>query len=123
MKKDIRNRNDIILFVDRFYDRVRKDPVIGYIFNDIARVNWEKHLPVMYNFWDNAIFFSGTYTGNPLQLHKHLHHVMPLEEKHFDQWNKLFTETIDELFSGAKAELAKERALSISQIMRRNILR
>ena len=90
MKKDIRNRDDIELMVNRFYDRVKEDPVIGYIFNEVARVNWEKHLPVMYNFWDNAIFFSGTYTGNPLQLHKHLHSVMPLEEKHFDRWEQLY---------------------------------
>jgi hemoglobin len=123
MKKDIRNRIDIELFVNNFYDRVKTDPVIGYIFTEIAKVNWERHLPVMYNFWENALFYSGTYKGNPLELHKHLHRVMPLEPRHFDQWIRIFNETIDELFNGPKADLAKERAYSISQIMQRNILK
>lgn len=123
MKKDIRNRIDIELFVNSFYDRVKTDPVIGYIFTEIAKVNWERHLPVMYNFWENALFYSGTYKGNPLELHKHLHRVMPLEPRHFDQWIRIFNETIDELFDGSKADLAKERAYSIAQIMQRNILK
>ena len=123
MKKDIRNRIDIELFVNSFYDRIKTNPVIGYIFTDIAKVNWERHLPVMYNFWENALFYSGTYKGNPLELHKHLHRVMPLEPRHFDQWINIFNETIDELFEGPKADLAKERAYSISQIMQRNILK
>lgn len=123
MKKDIRNRIDIELFVNSFYDRIKTNPVIGYIFTDIAKVNWERHLPVMYNFWENALFYSGTYKGNPLELHKHLHRVMPLEPRHFDQWINIFNETIDELFNGPKADLAKERAYSIAQIMQRNILK
>ena len=123
MKKDIRNRIDIELFVNSFYDRVKTDPVIGYIFTEIAKVNWERHLPVMYNFWENALIYSGTYKGNPLELHKHLHRVMPLEPRHFDQWIRIFNETIDELFNGPKADLAKERAYSIAQIMQRNILK
>lgn len=122
MKKDIRNRNDIEKLVTAFYEKVRIDPVIGYIFNDIAKVNWEKHLPVMFNFWENALFFTGSYHGNPLELHKHLHRVMPLEKKHFDRWNALFTETVDAHFEGPKANLAKERAISISTVMRINIL-
>jgi hemoglobin len=77
----------------------------------------------MYNFWENALFYSGTYKGNPLELHKHLHRVMPLEPRHFDQWIRIFNETIDELFDGSKADLAKERAYSIAQIMQRNILK
>ena len=50
MKKDIENRTDIELLVRSFYDKVKIDDTIGYIFNDIAKVDWEKHLPVMYNF-------------------------------------------------------------------------
>ena len=46
MKKDIENREDIVVLINRFYEKVKKDEVIGYIFNDVAKVNWEKHLPV-----------------------------------------------------------------------------
>lgn len=121
MKKDIENRKDIELLVDSFYDKVKTDEVIGFIFNDIAKVNWKKHLPIMYDFWENALFYTGTYSGNPINLHNHLHHIRPLTSKHFDQWNKLFIATIDEHFKGDKANLAKQRAFSISTVMQQKL--
>lgn len=117
MKKDLKNRKDIELAITTFYDKVRKDDTIGYIFNDIAKVNWEKHLPIMFDFWENALFYTGNYAGDPMNIHRHLHRVTPLKVSHFERWNHLFTSTIDELFEGEKAELAKQRALSISTVM------
>ena len=117
MKQDIQNRDDIELLVRSFYEKVKKDPVIGYIFNDLAKVNWEKHLPVMFDFWENTIFYTGTYSGNPMKSHQRLHQLYSLNAKHFAQWVRLFTATVDELFEGEKAELAKQRALSISTVM------
>jgi len=122
MKKDIENKNDIALLVDEFYKKVKTDDVIGYIFTDIAMVNWEKHLPVMYDFWENTIFYTGAYEGNPMLLHKHLHRLMPLTLEHFKRWNDLFTLTVDELFKGPNAKLAKQRAVSISAVMQVKIL-
>jgi len=122
MKNDIQNRADIELLVRSFYDKVKTDDTIGYIFNDIARVNWEKHFPVMFDFWENVLFYTGVYNGNPLVIHQHLNRVVPLKLEHFNQWNKLFTQTVDELFEGNNAMLAKQRALSISTIMQIKIL-
>jgi len=122
MKKDIATRKDIELLVTNFYGKIKKDMLIGPVFTDIARVNWEKHLPLMCDFWENALFYSGNYEGNPMDLHKHLHKVMPLQQKHFQQWNQLFVSTVDELFSGEKALLAKQRALKISSILQAEIL-
>lgn len=117
MKKDITKRRDIELLVDSFYERVKADPIIGHIFNDVAKVNWEKHLPVMYSFWENIIFQTGDYAGNPMSAHFKLHKIHPLEKPHFDRWKALFLETTDSLFSGDNAELAKQRALSIATVM------
>jgi hemoglobin len=122
MKKDIATRKDIELLVKTFYERVKTDALIGPVFTDIARVNWEKHLPVMCDFWENALLYSGNYQGNPMDLHKHLHRVMPLQLEHFQQWNQLFISTVDDLFSGEKALLAKQRALKISAILQAEIL-
>ena len=116
MKRDIENRADIETLVNHFYEKIKTDPIIGYIFTDIAHVNWEKHLPLMYDFWENAIFYAGTYTGNPMQLHKHLHRVVNLKTKHFEQWNKLFISSVNELFEGDNANLIKQRAISISTV-------
>jgi len=117
MKKDIESRADIELLVKSFYEKVKIDPVIGNIFTDIARVNWEKHLPVMFDFWENTIFYTGSYAGNPMKTHQQLNKLFPLNAAHFSQWNRLFASTVDELFEGDKAVLAKQRAISISTVM------
>lgn len=117
MRKDISNRADIQLLVNSFYEKVRRDEVIGYIFNDIAKVNWEHHLPRMYDFWEDVLFQTGGFTGNPMTLHLQLHQQSPFLPAHFDRWLHLFLSTVDELFDGEKAELAKQRAHSIATIM------
>ena len=117
MKKDIVSRKDIELLVDEFYKKVKEDETIGYIFTDIAKVNWEKHLPVMYDFFENMLFYSCSYTGNPMELHKHVNRLFPLTDVHFKRWNSLFSQTVDKLFKGDTANLVKNRALSISAVM------
>lgn len=121
MKKDIENRADIELLVDNFYNKVRMDPVIGFIFNDVANVNWEKHLPIMYDFFENMLFYTGNYTGNPMELHKRINIHLPLTTTHFQQWEFLFNTTIDELFAGPTADMAKQRAMSISKVIQSKI--
>jgi hemoglobin len=123
MKKDIAARKDIELLVDEFYSKIKEDEQIGFIFTDIAKVNLEKHLPVMYDFFENMLFYTGSYTGNPMELHKHINRLFPLTESHFRQWNHLFCTSVDELFSGKTAELVKQRALSISAVMQIKILK
>jgi hemoglobin len=122
MKKDIENREDIQLLVNTFYDKVTADPVIGFIFNDVVKVNWKRHLPVMYDFWENTLFYTGGYTGNPMEIHQRLNQLIPLKTEYFQRWVYLFTLTTDELFYGDKAVLAKQRALSIAAIMQIKIL-
>jgi hemoglobin len=122
MKNDIENKQDIQLLVDSFYEKVKADPVIGFIFNDVVRVNWEKHLPVMYSFWENTLFYTGHYNGNPMEMHIRLNSLVPLGANHFKQWTGLFMQTVDELFNGEIAELAKQRAVSISTVMQIKIL-
>src|SRR5436305_12954153 len=117
MPMDIEDKKDIEEFINVFYDKVKKDDLIGFIFNDVAKVNWEKHLPVMYDFWQNIIFYTNNYSGNPMMVHMHLSQRTTLTREHFQRWIQLFTQTVDELFEGNKATLAKEKALSIAAIM------
>ena len=122
MKRDIQTKDDIRLIVDSFYDKVKLDDMIGFFFKDIVHVNWEQHLPVMYNFWENVVFQSGTYSGNPMATHTRIHQLSPMNEQHFKRWVQLFTETVDEHFGGNNAELIKQRALSIATTMQIKIL-
>jgi hemoglobin len=117
MKQDISNRADIQRLIDSFYDKVRQDGVIGYLFTDVAKVDWPKHLPRMYDFWETVLFHTASFKGNPIPKHIALHQQSPLAKAHFDRWVGLFTQTVDELFEGDKAELAKQRAMSVATVM------
>ncbi len=122
MKKDIETVEDIKILVDHFYKQVIEDPVIGYIFTTSIKVNWEKHLPVMYSFWENTLFYTGSYAGNPMMIHQRIHQIVSLNSNHFDRWTTLFCSTVDNLFEGERAEVAKQRAISIAKVMKIKIL-
>ncbi len=114
MKTEITGRHEIETLINTFYEKVKTDPIIGPFFN---HVKWESHLSLMYDFWENALFYTGGYSGNPLAIHQAFHKKHPLNAQHFARWQELFLATLNDLFEGDKAELAKQRALSISAVM------
>jgi hemoglobin len=114
-KHDILLEEDVKALVNAFYDKVRADDVIGYIFNDIAHVNWEHHLPRMYAFWEFLLLGKDTYKGNPIEPHHKLAMKVDLKVEHFDRWLKLFQESVDDLFIGPGADNAKNRAYLITE--------
>lgn len=122
MRSDIQSRDDIIRLVDTFYEKVKQDSLLGPIFNEKVQVNWVNHLPVMYDFWENVVFYTGNYGGNPMRIHQQLHQRFPLTKQDFDRWLKIFMNTTDELFNGEHAELIKQRAQSIATVMQIKIL-
>ncbi len=117
MKKDIESREDIRLLVKHFYEQVKQDPLLAPFFTDHVQVNWEKHLPLMVSFWENVIFYNGSYSGNPLQTHLHLHQQFPVTQEHFNRWLQLFADSVNHFYEGEKAELIKKRAKNIATVM------
>ncbi|MBL0884557.1 MAG: group III truncated hemoglobin [Chitinophagaceae bacterium] len=115
---DIENRNHIEQLMLAFYTKAIPDPVIGHYFTHVINMDLEKHLPVIIDFWETVLFGIAKYKSNAIAVHQHLHEKSTFEEKHFEQWVKLFQSTVDELFQGEKAELAKQRALSIATVMK-----
>ena len=114
---DIQSRKDIELLINTFYEKVKKDDTIGFIFNDIAKVNWEQHLPIMFDFWETLLLDVVSYSKNAMEVHYTLNRKIPLEEKHFQRWLQLFSETVDDLFTGNIATMAKTKAKSIAALM------
>lgn len=115
-RPDIQTAADIRLLIDTFYEKVKADEVIGYIFNDIAQVDWAHHLPIMYAFWEFLLLDTpDAYRGNPIQKHLDLHQKVRLKAEHFDRWLLLFQASVDELFQGPSAANAKFRAFAISE--------
>ncbi len=121
MKLDIKDRKDIELIVNTFYEKVRNNTILGYIFNDVANINWEAHLPKMYSFWASILLGEHSFSGNPMQKHIALSKITAMTDKEFSEWLHLFIQTIDELFMGEKANEAKLRAANIARLMLHNI--
>jgi hemoglobin len=120
MKKtntDIKNREDIEKLVNAFYVKVQADTSISYFFNDVAKTNWENHLPKMCDFFENILFSSGNYEGNPMSAHEELHKKSEVKETHFQHWIILFDATVDDLFVGPKANEIKLRSANIAAAM------
>jgi hemoglobin len=110
--KTIESKEDIIVLVDTFYEKVNKDELLSPIFNEIAKVHWESHMPTMYAFWSSILLGDTSYSGRPFP--KHL--PLPIKQKHFNRWLELFHLTVDENFEGGLALEAKNRASNIAEI-------
>ncbi len=117
-KKEIQDRQDLLLLLQQFYKKLLNDSSISYLFTDIAKVNLDHHFPVLVDFWDSILFQSGTYQKNAMQPHIALHQQSPLRQHHFETWLRYFKETVDELFTGENAVIIKERATSIATVMK-----
>ena len=114
---DISNRDDIEMLVNSFYKKVVSDPEIGNFFNQVVKLDWAVHIPIMYDFWETTLLGIPKYKGNPMIKHIDLNQKSPLLAHHFDRWLELWKGTLSELFSGQKADDALIKAIQISQLM------
>lgn len=122
MKKDIENKADIEILVNKFYSKVREDDMLAPIFDKELKIDWDLHLEKMYRFWESILFQKGSYKGNPLEKHREVHQQCPFTQKLFERWLHLFNETVNENFEGELANQAKVRALSIATVMQIKLL-
>ena len=122
MLRDIESKEDIEQVIRLFYDKVLSNDLLKHFFTQAVQTNFEKHIPIMINFWENAIFYTGSYTGNPLESHRHIHASFPFKEEHFSLWLYYFVSAIDELFAGTNADSLKQKATSISAVMKLKLI-
>lgn len=111
--KAIESRADVSLLVNTFYGKIRKDELLGPVFNGhIADEKWPEHLSKLTDFWETNLFGIPKFKGSPTRAHMrvdaNLNHS--IDQKHFGQWLHLWFDTIDELFEGEYALKAKEAA-------------
>jgi hemoglobin len=52
-----------------------------------------------------------------MEKHFEINRIYPLKKEHFDAWLNLFFSTVDELYTGPSACLAKKRAAGIAGLM------
>jgi hemoglobin len=118
--RDINNREDIYTLVSTFYNKIKKDDFIGPIFlKIIPDKEWEPHLQKLTDFWQTNLFFVRKFKGNPMKAHKDVDQKFnhTINQTHFDHWLSLWYETVDDLFTGTKANEAKQRARNIAGLL------
>lgn len=119
--QDIATRQDVLMLVETFYTKAFKDDLIGPIFTEVAHMDLPRHMPIMADFWQTVLFKAGLYRRNALKVHFEINAKEPLTLEHFNRWLHLWTTTVDENFSGEKAELAKVSAHQIAGSMHRRV--
>jgi hemoglobin len=86
----------LVKLVYGFYDQVRKDAVIGPVFERALHDKWESHLPRMVDFWSTMLLGSRRFSGNVYGKHMALDGIAP---EHFVRWLTLFKQTAHQLFA------------------------
>jgi hemoglobin len=99
--------------VRAFYGRALEDPIIGFIFVDVAKLDLERHVPRITSFWETILLGVQSYGGGAFRPHAELNAKVNLRRAHFEQWLSLWSSTVDELFAGDRAELAKAHAVRV----------
>jgi hemoglobin len=113
--RDIEDRSDCERLVRAFYGRALADPVIGWIFVDVAKLDVEAHVPRIASFWETILLDARSYSGGAFAPHAALNARVRLRAGHFERWLWLWHTTVDELFAGPRAELAKSHADRVGQ--------
>lgn len=117
-KKMLDNRENINFLINTFYARVRKDTMLGPIFNNIIQ-DWPEHLEKLTDFWEMNLLGNRIYRGKPLKAHNEVDETEnnSITMEHFGRWLQLWHGTINEYFTGKEAETAKNRARKMSTVM------
>lgn len=103
----------IAALVDRFYDKVQADALLGAVFNPVVE-DWPEHKRLLTSFWCSAVLRAGTYRGNPMA--RHLPHAIGVA--HFERWLALWGETAREILDAEAAEVMVEYASRIGNGLR-----
>ena len=96
--------------VHEFYVKVRQDEILGPVF-DAHVQNWEVHLTTMCAFWSSVMLMTGSYKGQPMEVHARLPEI---SDEHFERWLQLFQRTASECCPSDAALLFIDRAERIA---------
>ena len=111
-KRDIETAEEIRIFVDTFYSAVRRDDLLGSIFNESIGDNWPSHQQKMYTYWENVLL--NDYV--PADSKYAAHSGMSLDKIHYKRWIQLFEENVDFHYKGPIADKARQLARKMIEI-------
>ena len=110
------DRESIALLVQRFYDRVRADEVLGPTFEAVLHDHWDAHLPRMVEFWSTVMLGTRSFSGNVFGKHMA---VPGVGRAHFERWLGLWQSQTGAMFDAEIASQLQEVALGIARNLHR----
>jgi hemoglobin len=102
----------IHLLVDTFYDSVRKDNVLGPVFEKVLAGRWATHMPRMYDFWSKILLRTRRFHGDVYVKHMAL---AGITEEHFVHWLTLFKRAVTDIYHEETANKIFKIADSIAE--------
>lgn len=118
MTDTVVTEQDIARLVPEFYTRVRRDEMLGPIF-DGAIDDWPHHLAKLQDFWSSVMLTSGRYKGQPMVAH--VRHEQKMSKEAFERWLAIWAETSRELLSEEAAAAFQDRAARIAESLQLGI--
>lgn len=113
---DVLDEEMIHSVVHGFYDEIRKDELLGPIFNGLIEPDaWPVHLTKMCDFWSATLLRTERYEGRPLPPHLA---IPGLCEAHFRHWLTLFMTSVEHTCPTQVADLFMDRAMRIAHSFR-----
>ena len=117
-------QENIRTLVMSFYAKIINDDIVGPFFiaklgEDINSELWQTHLETIVGFWSSLTLGKPKYNGNLFLPHTQLGQ---LKRETFEQWLKLFAETLDEVYVEGIAEKFKERSMIIARNFMNNLM-
>lgn len=107
---DIQTERDIKTLVDTLCQKATNDTLLGASFGAAARIHWPHYLTTQYRYWSSTLLGHGSTEGEPLPEQV----ALPRSGQHIQHWLNIFSSTIEEHFSGSKAEEAKQLAKQLA---------
>jgi hemoglobin len=104
----------IARLVDRFYDKVRADPLLGAVFNPAVH-DWDEHKRLLTSFWCSVALRANSYQGSPMTVHR----AQPaIRGEHFERWLALWRGTVPEVLDETGTAQMIEYAERIGRSLR-----
>ena len=91
-RPDTLDEAHLATLIDRFYEKVRADPMLGPVFNAAVH-DWDEHRRTLVSFWSSVALGTQSYRGSPMSAHR----PHPIRGEHFDHWLELWRETAREV--------------------------
>ena len=114
--RDIATGNDIGVLVNRFYRAAIPDPLLGPVFDRFG-VDWASHLSKLRAYWEHVLLDRPAIASNMIGVHGAVREVVPFGQEHIIRWIELWEATVDGLFVGPVAELAKTRVRYVGRAL------